>query len=121
MIVPDPTLTLKHGAIKPWRIKAAQWERRELFSFCEQHDIPTDVAWQALSQEQQQAIMDGEDDYYGVRGWFKWLETKTYKMHVRVFLARYRAISRVKTVGERASNRRVCCIGWGAKPWLILI
>ena len=90
LIVPDPTLTLKHGAIKPWRIKAAQWERRELFSFCEQHDIPTDVAWQALSQEQQQAIMDGEDDYYGVRGWFKWLETKTYKMHVRVFLARYR-------------------------------
>ena len=90
LIVPDPTLTLKHGAIKPWRIKAAQWERRELFSFCEQHDIPTDVAWQALSREQQRAIMDGEDDYYGVRGWFKWLETKTYKMHVRVFLARYR-------------------------------
>ncbi len=90
LIVPDPTLTLKLGAIKPWRIKAAQWERRELFSFCEQHDIPTDVAWQALSQEQQQAIMEGDDDYYGVRGWFKWLETKTYKMHVRVFLARYR-------------------------------
>ena len=90
LIVPDPTLTLKHGAIKPWRIKAAQWERRELFSFCEQHDIPTDVAWQALSRKQQRVILDGEDDYYGVRGWFKWLETKTYKMHVRVFLARYR-------------------------------
>ena len=90
LIVPDPTLTLKQGAIKPWRIKAAQWERREMFSFCEQHDIPTDVAWQALSPEQQQAIMAGDEDYYGVRGWFKWLETKTYKMHVRVFLARYR-------------------------------
>ncbi len=90
LIVPDPTLTLKHGAIKPWRIKAAQWERRELFSFCEQNTIPTDVPWQALSQEQQHAIMEGENDYYGVRGWFKWLETKTYKMHVRVFLARYR-------------------------------
>ncbi len=90
LIVPDPTLTLKHGAIKPWRIKAAQWERRELFSFCEQRDIPPDVAWQALSREQQRAIMEGDDDYYGVRGWFKWLETKTYKMHVRVFLARYR-------------------------------
>ena len=90
LIVPDPTLTLKEGAIKPWRIKAAQWERRELFSFCEQNTIPTDVSWQALSQEQQHAIMEGEDDYYGVRGWFKWLETKTYKMHVRVFLARYR-------------------------------
>ncbi len=90
LIVPDPTLTLKQGAIKPWRIKAAQWERRELFAFCEQQAIPTDVAWQALGREQQQAIMDGEGDYYGVRGWFKWLETKTYKMHVRIFLARYR-------------------------------
>ena len=90
LIVPDPTLTLKKGAVKPWRIKAAQWERRELFSFCEQNNIPTDVPWQALSQEQRHAIVEGENDYYGVRGWFKWLETKTYKMHVRVFLARYR-------------------------------
>ena len=90
LVVPDPALTLKKGAIKPWRIKAAQWERRELFSFCEQHDIPSDVPWQQLSPEQQHVIMEGDGDYYGVRGWFKWLETKTYKMHVRVFLARYR-------------------------------
>ena len=90
LVVPDPALTLKKGAIKPWRIKAAQWERRELFSFCEQQDIPTDVPWQTLSPEQQHVIMEGDGEYYGVRGWFKWLETKTYKMHVRVFLARYR-------------------------------
>ena len=90
LVVPDPSLTLKRGAIKPWRIKAAQWERRELFSFCEQNDIPTDVPWQELSPEQQHVMMEGDGEYYGVRGWFKWLETKTYKMHVRVFLARYR-------------------------------
>ncbi len=90
LVVPDPILSLKDGAIKPWRIKAAQWERRELFEFCKQQHISTTVPWQDLSEEQQHLIMDGDGDYYGVRGWFKWLETKMYKMHVRVFLARYR-------------------------------
>ena len=90
LVVPDPTLSLKDGAIKPWRIKAAQWERRELFEFCKQHKISTTAPWQELSQQQQNFIMEGDGQYYGVRGWFRWLETKTYKMHVRVFLARYR-------------------------------
>ena len=90
LVVPDPGLSLKDGAVKPWRIKAAQWERRELFAFCKQRRIPTGVPWRDLSAEQQGLILDGDGEYYGVRGWFQWLETKTYKMHVRVFLARYR-------------------------------
>jgi len=90
LVVPDPTLSLKDGAIKPWRIKAAQWERRELLSFCQKRKIPATVPWQELAAEQQRIIIDGDGNYYGVRGWFRWLEGKAYKMHVRVFLARYR-------------------------------
>jgi excinuclease ABC subunit A len=90
LVVPDPKLSLKDGAIKPWRIKAAQWERRELLSFCQKRKIPVTVPWQDLAAEQQRVIIDGDGDYYGVRGWFRWLEGKAYKMHVRVFLARYR-------------------------------
>jgi excinuclease ABC subunit A len=90
LVVPDPKLSLKDGAIKPWRIKAAQWERRELLAFCQKRKIPTTVPWQELATDQQRIIMDGDGDYYGVRGWFRWLEGKAYKMHVRVFLARYR-------------------------------
>ncbi len=90
LIVPDPMLSLKDGAIKPWRIKAAQWERRELLAFCQKQKIPTTVPWQDLTEEQRRLVIEGDGDYYGVRGWFRWLETKTYKMHVRVFLARYR-------------------------------
>ncbi|MGH7962077.1 MAG: AAA family ATPase, partial [Candidatus Binatia bacterium] len=90
LIVPDPTLSLKDGAIKPWRIKAAQWERHELLAFCQKQKIPATVPWQNLSEEQRHLVIEGDGDYYGVRGWFRWLETKTYKMHVRVFLARYR-------------------------------
>ena len=90
LVVPDPNLSLKDGVIKPWRIKAAQWERRELLSFCQKRKIPATVPWQELTAEQQRVIIDGDGDYYGVRGWFRWLEGKAYKMHVRVFLARYR-------------------------------
>lgn len=90
LVVPDPTLSLKDGAIKPWRIKAAQWERRELLTFCQKKKIPTTVPWQDLSEEHRHLVIEGDEEYYGVRGWFRWLETKTYKMHVRVFLARYR-------------------------------
>lgn len=90
LIIPDPTLSLQDGAIKPWRIKAARWERRELLEFCQKRHIPVTVPWQDLSDEQRRLIIDGDGEYYGVRGWFRWLETKTYKMHVRIFLARYR-------------------------------
>jgi excinuclease ABC subunit A len=90
LVTPDPTLSLKDGAIKPWRIKAAQWERRELLAFCQKRKIPITVPWQELTEQQRKLVIDGDDDYYGVRGWFRWLEGKTYKMHVRVFLARYR-------------------------------
>ncbi|MBI3796387.1 MAG: excinuclease ABC subunit UvrA [Deltaproteobacteria bacterium] len=90
LVVPDPLLSIKDGAIKPWRIKAAQWERREVLAFCQKRNIPTTIPWRNLSAEQQRWVIEGDGDYYGVRGWFRWLETKTYKMHVRVFLARYR-------------------------------
>ncbi len=90
LVVPDPMLSIKDGALKPWRIKAAQWERRELLAFCQKQKISTTVPWQDLSEEQRRLVIEGDGDYYGVRGWFRWLETKTYKMHVRVFLARYR-------------------------------
>jgi excinuclease ABC subunit A len=90
LIVPDPLLSLRDGAIKPWRIKAAQWERRELLAYCQKKGIPTTIPWQDLSAEYRRLVIEGDGDYYGVRGWFRWLETKTYKMHVRVFLARYR-------------------------------
>src|SRR6267142_4333753 len=51
LVVPDPMLSIKDGALKPWRIKAAQWERRELLAFCQKQKISTTVPWQDLSEE----------------------------------------------------------------------
>ncbi len=92
LIVPDPALSVEQGAIKPWGSKdESKPEYRELIDFCRASRIPSDVSFQELSEEQRSSIMDGTSDYYGVRGFFRWLETKTYKMPVRVFLSRYRS------------------------------
>jgi len=91
LVVPDERKSIRDGAIKPWSIKAAEWERNECLKFCKQKKIPIDVPWRALEPAQRKVILEGEGKYYGVRGWFQWLETKTYKMHVRVFLSRYRS------------------------------
>src|SRR5262249_15256504 len=91
LVIPDPRRTLAGGVIKPWSTKATEWERGELMGFCRKKKIPTDVPWVDLSEAQRQKIIDGEGKYYGIRGWFRWLEGRTYRMHVRVFLSRYRS------------------------------
>ena len=92
LIIPDPTLCLEEGAIKPWGDwEGSRLEFEDLIDFCRVQGIPTDVPFQDLKKAHQRAIIEGTSDYYGVRGFFSWLETKTYKMHVRVFLSRYRS------------------------------
>ncbi len=92
LIVPDPTLSIEQGAIKPWGgDDDLKPEYQELVDFCRASRIPSDVPFKDLSEEQRRSIMDGTPDYFGVRGFFRWMETKTYKMPVRVFLSRYRS------------------------------
>jgi excinuclease ABC subunit A len=89
LVIPDRKRSIADGAIKPW--PAGRMEYYDLLEFCHSRNISTDRPFDELSLEQQQDIIDGTEGYYGVRGFFRWLETKTYKMHVRVFLSRYRA------------------------------
>ncbi|MCK6556033.1 excinuclease ABC subunit UvrA [Candidatus Binatia bacterium] len=90
LVVPDPSRTLADGAIKPWSTKATEWERAQLLDFCKKKGIPTDIPFAELTAVQRRLVIDGKGKYHGVRGWFRWLEGKTYRMHVRVFLSRFR-------------------------------
>ena len=91
LIIPDRRKSLAQGAIKPWSTQATRHERRIMLAFCADHGIPTDVSFAGLSDAQQAMIIDGHGEFFGLRGWFAWLETRTYRMHVRIFLARYRS------------------------------
>ena len=92
LVIPDPSRTLDGGAIKPWSTASTGEERKDLREACRARGIRTDVAWRDLPEEARRLVVDGEGKkWYGVRGWFRWLETRAYKMHVRVLLSRYRS------------------------------
>ncbi len=116
-VIPDPSRSLKNRAIRPWSTPKTKWERGELYKLCRRHGIPTDVSWNRLSAEHQRLVIDGdgtwEKGFPGVRGWFRWLEGKTYKMHVRVFLARYRSYDECGECGGSRLNAGALtyCVG----------
>jgi excinuclease ABC subunit A len=90
LVIPNPQLSLADGAVEPWTKPQYEWARTELRRFARQEKIPLDVPFQELTKQQQRAVVDGKGGWSGVRGFFEWLETKKYKLHVRVFLAKYR-------------------------------
>ncbi len=99
LVIPDKTKTLAEGAIEPWTKPKYRPLYAELKRFARLRDIPLDVPWEELDPEMRQLVIEGEGRYPGVRGFFAHLERKKYKLHVRVFLSRYRGYSRCLTCG----------------------
>jgi len=90
LVIPNPGLSLNEGAIEPWTKPQFDWARTELRRFAKADRIPMNVAFNELTRHQQRAIVNGKGEWSGVRGFFDWLDTKKYKLHVRVFLSKYR-------------------------------
>jgi excinuclease ABC subunit A len=89
-VIPNPNLTLKEGAIVPFSMPSAARARRKLLSYCKSKKIAVDTPWNKLSKKHRETLWEGNSQFYGIRGYFDHLETKKYKMHVRVFLARFK-------------------------------
>ncbi|MEM5789648.1 MAG: excinuclease ABC subunit UvrA, partial [Syntrophobacteraceae bacterium] len=96
-VIPDHRLSLAQGAVKPWGTDREEYS--ELIDFCRKEGIPVDVPFSELDDTSRRKITEGTKRYYGIKGFFEWLETKTYKMHVRVYLSRYRAYSQCGACG----------------------
>jgi excinuclease ABC subunit A len=93
LVIPDKSKTLADGAIEPWTKPKYRPLFTDLKRYAKQAGIPLDVAWAELDLQQQKLVLDGEGRFLGVRGFFNHLERKKYKLHVRVFLSRYRGYS----------------------------
>jgi excinuclease ABC subunit A len=96
LVIPDTALSLREGAIKPWQTESYKECQADLLKFARKRDIPLDTPWRDLTDAQRAWVIDGEGEWtrkvwYGVRRFFAWLETKAYKMHIRVLLSRYRS------------------------------
>jgi excinuclease ABC subunit A len=100
--IPDRSKTLAGGAVKPWQTPSNAECQQDLLKFARLRKVPADVPFRDLPKKSQDWVIDGDVDYnkdkahawphrwYGVKGYFRWLESRAYKMHVRVQLARYR-------------------------------
>ena len=103
--IPDRTLSISQGAVRVFRGEEMGESQRDLMRACAREEIDVRAPFEDLPKADQDFVINGEardedtdveelaenDRWYGVRGFFKWLESKTYKMHVRVLLSRYRA------------------------------
>lgn len=90
-VIPNSRLSIAEGAIKPFAMPSGAKDRRALFNYCKKVGIDLHTPWQDLPSKQRDQIWKGNDDFFGVMGLFEYLETKKYKMHVRVFLARHKS------------------------------
>jgi len=92
LVVPDPSKSIDDGAIEPWNKPRYRALFQDLKKWAKAQGIATNVAWRHLTADQRKLILEGDpdNDYDGVKGFFNWLERKKYKLHVRVFLSRYR-------------------------------
>jgi excinuclease ABC subunit A len=93
LVVPDPNKTLREGAVAPWNTPAYAHELEEMLALSGDYELPVDVPFRELNDEQLRLIREGvpEREFGGLRGFFAWLERRKYKMHLRVFLSRWRS------------------------------
>ncbi len=91
LVVPDPTKSIAQNAIEPWTKPHYRANLAELKRAARKAGVRLEAPWQDLAEEERRFVFEGNgDDYEGIRGFFDWLERKKYKVHVRVFLSRYR-------------------------------
>ncbi|WP_413289331.1 excinuclease ABC subunit UvrA [Bdellovibrio sp. HCB337] len=90
-VVPNPNLTIASGALHPFTMPSAAHERRQLNAFAKKMKIDPHTPWKDLPKAEKEMIWNGHKDFFGVKGLFEYLDQIKYKMHVRVFIARYRS------------------------------
>jgi excinuclease ABC subunit A len=93
LVIPDKMKSLGQGAIDPWNKPKYRPVFTDMKRFAKQSDISLDVPWAELDAAEQELILSGDGKFLGVRGFFQYLERKKYKLHIRVFLSRYRGYS----------------------------
>ena len=110
LVIPDESKSARDGAIKPWQTQSYRECQDDLEKMARKYGIPLDAPWRDMDERHRRWVIEGDADWvswrkswpgkwYGVKRFFAWLETKAYKMHIRVLLSRYRAYTPCATCG----------------------
>lgn len=90
-IIPNPNLSLAANALNPFSMPSAAHEKKQLLAYCKKAKIDIHTPWKDLSKKERDLIWNGSKEFFGVKGLFEYLDQIKYKMHVRVFIARFRS------------------------------
>lgn len=117
LVVPDKTLSIAEGAIAPWNTPSYEHERHELIELAGDYDLPVDVPFSKLKKKHLKLIQRGvpERNFGGLDGFFAWLERKKYKMHIRIFAARYRTYRLCDACGGKRLKPEALAYSVGGK------
>ena len=105
LVVPDRSKSIADNAIEPWSKPHYRAQLAELKRAAKKAKIRLDVPWSDLTDEEKRVVIDGNGEFGGIRGFFRWLDRKKYKVHVRVFLSRYRGYLTCPDCGGRRLRR----------------
>ena len=94
LVIPNPLISIKDGAVDPFSRPAHAWAQKELLKYAASANIDIKKPYADLEDYQQNCIIYGDEGWRGIKGFFQWLDTKKYKLHVRVFLAKYRGYTK---------------------------
>jgi excinuclease ABC subunit A len=94
LVIPDPTRSLGDGAVEPWTYPSGRWYQRELVKAARRRGLDLDTPYAALGEDVRKFVYEGDGKFPGIQGFFEEVESYRYKLHVRVFLSRYRTQSR---------------------------
>ncbi len=109
-VIPDPGKSLEQGAVEPWTKPLSKGMQKELLAEARRRKIPVNAPFRDLRPEQQRFVLDGGDGYYGVKGFFEWLQSKKYKVQVRVLLSRYRRYIACPACAKTRLNARALSV-----------
>ncbi|MDD8027362.1 MAG: excinuclease ABC subunit UvrA, partial [Acidobacteriota bacterium] len=112
-VVPDASLSLRDGAIEPWTKPVSKNVMKEMLRAARKRGVPTDIPFAKLAPPERDFVMNGDGEWYGVKGFFDWLQTRKYKVQVRVFLSRYRKYVACPTCHQTRLNSRALSVKVG--------
>lgn len=94
LVVPDPEATIRNGAIAAFHGDKYSRNLRDLIKVAARHNLPIDTPYSELSKRVRKILWEGKDEYIGITPFFEEIKSESYKVHKRVFYARYRGYSR---------------------------
>jgi len=96
LVVPNENLSLADGAVRPWQTQSYAECQKDLIRYAKKREVATITPWRDLPEAHKNWVIDGEGEWddscwYGAKRYFEWLESKSYRMHIRVLLSKYRS------------------------------